>query len=391
MSSEPQDSEPQLRKTALKFILFMGFVSLFADITYEGARSIIGPYLAFLGASAAVVGFVSGFGELIGYGLRYVSGIISDKTGKYWAMTIAGYGINLVAVPLMALAGSWEMAALLIIMERMGKAIRSPAKDALLSNATSQVGHGWGFGLHEAMDQIGALTGPLIISTVLFFTGDYRAGFAALGISALIAMVIVFAARFTYPDPSSLDRTCSRKEDGVDRRFWLYMGGIMLIAAAYADFSLLSFHFQKEAIAPMPWIPLLYALAMASDAISGLVFGKIFDRIGYRTMAIVTAISLFSPLLLFFGSWSMVMMGVIIWGVGLGAQESIMRAGVAAMTPSGKRGRAFGTFNTLFGVAWFLGSVTMGLLYDFNLTYVVIFSMLLQLISIPVFLSLKSP
>src|SRR5262249_1911144 len=143
------------KKTALKFVVLIGLVSLFADMTYEGARGIAGPYLAVLGASGTTVGIVAGFGELIGYGLRLFSGILSDRTGKYWAITIVGYFINLLAVPFLALAGRWETAALLLVMERVGKAIRTPARDAMLSHATHQTGHGWGFGLHEAMDQIG--------------------------------------------------------------------------------------------------------------------------------------------------------------------------------------------------------------------------------------------
>ena len=120
-------------------------VSLLADITYEGARSITGPYLAILGANAAVVGFVAGFGELVGYGLRLVSGYLADRTGKYWTITIVGYAINLLAVPLLALADQWWLAALLIIIERMGKGMRVPSRDAMLSHAGHRMGMGWAF------------------------------------------------------------------------------------------------------------------------------------------------------------------------------------------------------------------------------------------------------
>ncbi|MEK7699337.1 MAG: MFS transporter, partial [Planctomycetota bacterium] len=141
------------RSNALRFIVLLGIVSLFADMTYEGARSINGPYLAVLGASATTVGIIAGLGELIGHSLRLVSGYITDRIGRYWAITLFGYAINMIAVPAIALAGRWEIAAILMVTERIGKAIRTPARDAMLSHATREIGRGKGFGLHEALDQ----------------------------------------------------------------------------------------------------------------------------------------------------------------------------------------------------------------------------------------------
>ena len=190
---------------ALKFIILLGIVSLFADITYEGARSINGPYLALLGASATTVGIVAGFGELIGHSLRLVSGYISDKIGRYWAITLFGYTLNMLAVPALALAGRWEIAAVLMITERIGKAIRTPARDAMLSHATREIGRGKGFGLHEALDQIGAVLGPLIVSGVLYFKGGYRTSFVTLLIPAIMAISVLMTARWLYPQPRNLE------------------------------------------------------------------------------------------------------------------------------------------------------------------------------------------
>lgn len=192
-------SKPHITKTtALKFVVLLGVVSLFADMTYEAARSITGPYLALLGASGTIVGIVAGFGELVGYALRLVSGIVADKTGKYWSITVVGYAINMIAVPLLALAGRWELAAFFIVAERLGKAIRTPARDAMLSHATAEMGRGWGFGLHEALDQVGAMLGPLIVATVLYFNGSYQAGFAVLAIPAVLALSVLIAALYQY-------------------------------------------------------------------------------------------------------------------------------------------------------------------------------------------------
>src|ERR1700730_10431308 len=193
------------KNTAIKFVILLGVVSLFADMTYEGARSITGQYLAILGASGTVVGIVAGLGELIGYGFRLVPGYVSDKTGKYWLITFIGYALNLFAVPLLSLAGNWPLAASLMILERLGKAIRNPSRDAMLSYATKETGRGWGFGLHEAMDQVGAVIGPLIVSCFLYYQGTYQTSFAILLIPALCALSVLVVARFLYPRPQDLE------------------------------------------------------------------------------------------------------------------------------------------------------------------------------------------
>src|SRR5215467_1545378 len=174
------------KTTAVRFVVLIGVVSLFADFAYEGARSITGPFLAILGASGAIVGIVAGLGEFLGYGLRLVSGRFSEKTGKFWPITLFGYFLQMTCVPMLALAGSWPVAAVLIVGERIGKAIRNPPRDVMLSHAAKQMGYGWGFGVHEALDQLGALLGPLVAAYVLSSRGRYDLAFAALLIPASI-------------------------------------------------------------------------------------------------------------------------------------------------------------------------------------------------------------
>jgi len=375
------------RARALKFVVLVGIVSLFADMTYEGARGITGPYLAVLGASATVVGIVSGFGELIGYAIRLVSGYLADRTGRYWAITIFGYVVNLLAVPLLALAGQWPVAAVLIIMERAGKAIRTPARDAMLSHAVKQTGSGWGFGLHEALDQIGAMIGPLIVAAVLHFKGAYQTGFAVLLIPAVLAIAVLIVARALYPNPQELETAPPKLATrGFPRAFWVYLAGAACVAAGYADFPLVAYHFEKEKIVSEQWIPIFYAIAMGVDGLAALIFGRYFDRKGIVILALAAVISaLFAPLV-FLGNFYFAWVGVILWGIGMGAQESIMRAAVAEMTPIERRGTAYGVFNTGFGIFWFLGSAAMGVLYDLSIPVLIAFSVLLQLASIPLFL-----
>lgn len=371
----------------MRFIVLLGVVSLFADMTYEAARSLTGPYLAVLGASGAVVGFTAGLGELLGYGLRFFSGLLSDKTRRYWAITIVGYVVNLLAVPLLALANHWELAAALIITERIGKAIRAPARDVMLSYAAATVGKGWGFAVHEAMDQIGAMVGPIIVMMVLAINGSYRFAFVVLAIPAALAITVLIIARMNFPHPHKLETdTQGRQGDKLPPVFWLYLTAVGFLAAGFADYPLIAFHIKSHNIFQDKWIPLLYSCAMGIDAIAALVFGRWYDRKGLLALAAAIAVSSFFALPAFSFSPALVVAGMVLWGIGMGAQESIVRAVVADIAPANKRGTGFGLFNACFGIAWFLGSVVMGILYDFSLPGLIAFSMLSQLASLPLLL-----
>jgi len=354
-------------------------VSLFADMTHEGARSITGPFMALLGASGTVVGIVAGFGELVGYLLRLPSGYISDRTAKYWAITIIGYLLNMLAVPLLALAGRWEIAAVLIIAERAGKAIRNPVRDAMLSHATHEIGRGWGFGLHEAMDGTGAMLGPLIVAAVLYFKGTYRTGFAVLLIPAILTIGVLLSARFLYPHPRDLESTAPQlKTKGLSRVYWLYFAAMAFNAAGYADFPLIAFHFQKTSTVSTDWTPVFYSVAMGLSAIAALIFGRLFDRKGLPILIVSVLISAFFAPLVFLGGFYASLAGMALWGIGMGAHESIMRAAIATMVSVDKRGTAYGIFNTGYGIFWFIGSALMGIYYDLSITTLVVFSMLTQ-------------
>jgi len=368
---------------AFRFIILLGMVSLLADMTYEGARSITGPYLALLGANAAAVGFVAGFGELVGYALRFVSGYLADKTRRYWAMTIVGYAVNLLAVPLLALAGNWPMAALLLIAERMGKAIRTPPRDVMLSHATSQVGRGWGFGLHEAMDQTGAIIGPMMVAVILYFYGNYQLCFAFLLLPAILALTVLVVSRFLYPNPHDLEANVPKiQTKGLRRVYWIYIVAVIFIALGFADFPLVAYHFQRAEVVSPVMVPIFYSVAMGVDALAALIFGRLFDKIGMGALIIAVISSAFFAPLVFWGDFNMVLLGMGLWGVGMGAQESIMRAAVAEMSPTNIRGSAYGVFSTIYGISWFIGSFTLGILYDFSLTLMVMFSIFAQVLAV---------
>ncbi|MEV5987699.1 MFS transporter [Streptomyces sp. NPDC052051] len=376
--------------SAFRFVLLIGIVSLFSDMTHEGARSITGPFLGSLGASAAVVAAIAGGGELLGYALRFVFGYAADRTGRYWPITAVGHAVQMTVVPLLALAGNWPVAALLIMAERSGRAMRSPARDAMLAHATAELGRGRVFGVREALDATGGMLGPLVMAGVLYLHGGYRAGFAVLAVPAVLTLVVLAVAWRQYPHPTALD-TGERVPDrrGIPRTFWIFLAAMGLIAAAYADYPLIAFHLGTHHVVATAWIPVLYAGAMATEALAALLLGRLFDRWGLRTVAAATLLTACFPPLVFLGGAALAVVGVVLWGLGTAAQESIVKAAVTGMVSADRRASAFGLFDTVFGICWFAGSLALGALYEVSLTALVVFSAMLQLAAIPLLMRVR--
>jgi MFS family permease len=375
---------------AFRFVLTLGLVNLFADITYEGARAVTGPLLRNLGSSAAEVGVIVGLGEFVGFALRLASGLLADRTRAYWTITIFGYAVNMVAVPMLAYARNWEMAALLIIGERAGKSLRTPARDVLLSEAAHLVGRGWGFGLHTAMDQVGAVIGPLFMAWAVSRTRTYRPAFLFLAIPAASALAALLMAR-------SYDITASgregKQEPSVDRHlprvFWFYTAAAALLAIGYVDFPIVAFHFVKTGVLNRIGVPLSYALAMGFNAVTALIFGRFYDRFGLAVLSVGILFPMAGLPLSFLGDHDAALIGVACWGTGMGAMDATLRAGISQIIPAEKRGWAFGVYNAVFGIAWLAGSSSMGLLYDRSVIALVILGMAAQAISAALFFALR--
>lgn len=374
------------RRAAIRFIVCLGIVSLFADMTYEGARSIIGPFLMEKGATATEVGLIAGFGEMLAAGLRYFSGRFADRTRAYWTITIAGYGVNLIVVPALAFAGNWQMAALLVAIERTGKAIRGPARDVLLSSVTATVGHGWGFGLHAAFDQAGAMVGPLLMAAAVSETHRFGPAFLRLAVPAVLALGSLLAAEWAYPVKG--EPPAAAEAQVLPRVFWLYVAAAGVLASGFVDFPLLAYHWQKNGLVAPAAIPLLYSGAMGVNGIAALVFGRLFDRYGIGVLAAGTAISLAALPLGFLGGFGGAVAASACWAVGMGAQDGSLRSGIAQVVSMTNRGGAFGAFNGVYGVAWFAGSGVMGMAYDHSIAVLVGFGMAMQASSAVFFLAL---
>ena len=382
-------SDERFRKSALHFVLAIGVVSAFSDMTHEGARSITGPFLGSLGANGAVVSTIAGGGELLGYALRYVSGTAADRSQRYWAITWIGYVLQMAVVPLIALSYSWPVAAVFIVLERVGRAIRTPARDAMTAHAASRLGSGWAFGVREALDAGGAVVGPLIITAITVTrNNNYREGFSALVLPAALCLLSLFVTWRIYPHPSDLE-----KEEGESTEatrfplsFWLYLGAMSFIAIGYADWPLIALHFADRQIVRSDLIPALYVAGMGAEAVSSLVLGKLFDLYGLYTVLGVTLLTAaYGPLVLL-GNLPTAIVGTIIWGIGMAAQESVIKAVITSIVPKNRRASAFGLFDTGFGIAWFAGSAVLGVLYDRSLVVAAGFTVTMQLVAIPLLL-----
>ncbi len=372
------DRRPGVGLSAWRFVTTFGVISLLADVVYEGARSITGPLLASLGATAVVVGLVTGVGEAAALVLRVVSGPLADRTGHFWAWVVSGYFLTVVTVPFLGAVGVLWAAAALVIAERVGKAVRSPAKDTLLSHATAVTGRGRGFAVHEAMDQVGAFLGPLAVAGMLVvFAGDYAPTFALLAVPGIAVLVLLGWLRARVPEPAAYE-VYSRPESGpavsqrflrsLPRAFWIYAGFSAATMMGFTTFGVLSFHQVEKGIVAVAVVPVIYAAAMAADAVAALLTGWAYDRRGARVLGALPALAALVPVLAFSSHLVWVVAGALVWGAAVGIQESTLRAVVADLVEPARRATAYGVYAAVIGVAAAGGGALTGLLYSQSVT-----------------------
>jgi MFS family permease len=384
----------------VRFVAWAGVVSALSDVVYEGGRSVIGPYLATFGASAAVVGVVTGIGEAVALVLRLVTGPFADRTGKPWPQTIVGYALTLVCVPLMGLGGGLVPAATLYNGERLGKAIRTPSRDTMLAHASAVVGVGRTFGLHEAIDQTGAIIGPLLVALVIATGGSYRLSYGLLAIPGAAALVVLLRLRTAVPRPEDYDPVAPKSDRGpadskklrldthLPREFWLYSAFSAATMLGFATWGVLAFHLTHRHVVSAGWVPVLYAVAMATAALAALGSGRMYDRRGLRGLVVLPLLAAIVPLLSFGTSVTAVVVGAGVWGIGMGVHDSTMRAAVTDLVPRSRRGAGYGTFTAVYGIAWLAGAAIIGVLYDHGTTAVETFVVAVQVVALGLLLPL---
>ena len=395
--TDPRSSSPAAvnRISPVRFVVGFGIVSALGDVVYEGARSIIGPYLGSLGASAAVVGLITGAGEAAALVLRVFTGRLTDRTGRPWPQTITGYALTAVCVPLIALTGNLAAAGLLYNGERVGKAVRTPARDTMLAHASAEVGRGYAFGLHEALDQIGAMTGPLLIAAALALNGSYHLAFALLAVPGAIAMLALARLRRAAPEPIAWepaaqipDKKRLRLEAGLPAVFWHYAAFSAVTMLGFSTWAVLAYHLTARHLLSTALVPVLYALAMAAASITAVTFGRIYDRVGVRGLLVLPPVAAAVPLLSFSSTTALFVLGALVWGTAMGIHDSTMRAAVADLVPAHRRGAGYGTFTAIYGLAWLAGAALIGALYEYSVTAVAVFVGAVQVIALLLLLPL---
>jgi MFS family permease len=382
-------------------VWWFGFVSLAADMVYEGARSVYGPLLAALGASAVVVGLVTGAGEAVALVLRLAFGPIADRTGRYWSLTILGYGLTAVCVPLLAIAprlgaAGLAFAATMILLERLGKAVRSPSKSALLAPVAAAVGRGRGFGVHKALDQVGAFAGPLVVSAVVAVSSLW-VGMAVLAVPGAIAMVLLLTLQRRVPDPGVYDEAPApaASPDAPPRGWWAeavgaglsgdffrYAIAASLTTGALVTFGIIGYHLTVDGLLPVAAVPIVYAGAMAVEAVAALLIGSIYDRTGTRVLLVVPVLVALVPALALSSALGAVLLGVVAWGFAQGVQDSTIKAVVAELVEAPRRATAYGVFAGIQGLLAIVGGVGAGWLYERSLVALVVVVAITQVVAL---------
>ncbi len=355
--------------TPWRVVVWFGVVSLAADMVYEGARSVTGPYLASLGASALVVGLVTGAGEAAALGFRVFSGPMADRSGRYWSWTVVGYAMTVVCVPLMAFApfvgaAGLALASTLVILERTGKAVRSPSKSVLLADAARTVGRGRGFAVHKALDQVGAFAGPLLVAGIVALTGTTWPAFAVLAIPGVVAMTLLMRLRVALTAPGPRPSVDAVPDGPLPRSYYLLTLSCALATFGLLTFGVLSFHLVDDGLVGLPWVPVVYATAMAIEAVSALATGFVFDRVGGRTLLVLPPLVALVPFLAFSSSATVAVAGILVWGLATGILDSTVKALVAETVPRERLGTAYGGFAAVQGVAALAGGGVAGWLYS---------------------------
>jgi hypothetical protein len=356
-----------MKREMLIVFLLLSFVSLFADVTYEGARSVFGSYAELLGATALCASLAN-IGEFLGYVARLASGVVatrSESSTSYWLMVFVGYALNLTAVPLLALAGYWQLAVVLIFFERIGKGLRTPARDTILAEVTEEVGRGKAFGLHEALDQAGAVLGPLTVSISLYLSeSSYTITFLLLALPAATSMILLYTAYRKYPRLKAVERPFQRGKSALPRIFWLYVAASSIMALGFIHWVNVSYYLKAEDLLSDPLIAVMYLVAMLVDGVIAFPIGSLYDKVGPSSLFIAPISSVLIVPLLLTKDFVLVVASSALWGVVMGVYESIARAFVADITSPEGRAFGYGVFGAFFGFLWMLGSITYGYLYQ---------------------------
>lgn len=368
-----------LGKELFMVFILLSLVSLFADMTYEGARSVFGSYMGLLGATAFFASLAS-IGEFLGYVSRLLSGTLAGhwrSSRIYWSLVFIGYAMNLVACPLLALSGYWQIAILLIFLERIGKGLRTPVRDVIIAEVTEKAGKGKAFGLHEALDQAGAVLGPLMVSITLYISNNsYFVTFSLLALPAAISIILLFSAYNKYPKMKSAETSVPVLKSGavLGKVFWLYTASMSMLSLGFIPWVNVSYYLKAEGFADY-MIAIMYLVAMLVDGFLAFPIGVLYDKVGLASLVVAPVLSALIVPTLVMGDPTLVLLSSVFWGAAMGIYESTARAAIADIVPIEGRAYGYGIFGAFFGMAWMAGSMVYGYLYQHGLiTFMILFA-----------------
>ena len=354
------------RKYIWKNVRNLGFVSFFTDMSSEMIFGILPLFIIDdLGAGKSILGFVEGMGEAVGYGTRTVSGTISDKVGKRKSLILLGYGLSTLAKPFFALSASWPHVLGIRITDRIGKGIRTSPRDALLADSIEPVNQGRAFGLHRAMDQAGAIVGPLIAFGLLYYF-EIRDIFWFSLIPGIIALFIL--ARHVQ------ERKIIPKNQGVFANFReLLRGKFLMFLLIITVFSIGAFNFSfilvesSELGLEDNFVPLVYVVINIMHTLVGLPSGILADKIGTEKVVLISfALFLLTCIIGFFET-EFVLVGFVmaaIFGLYHGITITSQRTMVSRYVPEQLRGTAFGLYYLFVGISFLVANLTFGMFWD---------------------------
>lgn len=375
-------------KKWLYVFILLGLVSLTADMVYEGGRSVGGSYIESLGGSA-IASAIAGSGDLIGYGLRFVSGFLASlfaSSAIFWGFTILGYAITVSAIPLLSYANSWELATLLYLLERVGKGLRTPTRDVILAEVTENIGKGKGFGIHELMDQIGSVAGPVLVSIALAVYG-YKIAFMLLLVPGVASMLFLLVAYLLYPSVKSVEVSVPKISfSGMGKRFWLYIASMIMLSLGYIHWMVVSYYLKYWGVLTDPEVALAYTLAMLTDAVVAVPIGIIYDKLKFKSLYIAPLAALGATLTLLANLHNpvktMAYASSAFWGITMGCFETIMRASIADILPPDKRAMGYGIFGLIYGISWTLGAFVFSYLLQLSVVATAVYAIVTQITSI---------
>jgi MFS family permease len=351
-------------------IWILGFVSMLMDISSEMIHSLLPLFMVTtLGASVFVVGLIEGLAESTALIVKVFSGVLSDYLGKRKGLAVFGYALGALTKPLFAMALTIGIVLTARLADRIGKGIRGAPRDALVADIAPPQLRGAAFGLRQSLDTVGAFLGPLLaVGLMLLWANDFRAVFWVAVIPGLMAVALLVFGIREQDHHENGKRTNPIRRENLNRlgsSYWWVVGiGAVFTLARFSE-AFLVLKAQQSGIA-IALIPLVMVAMNLVYAASAYPFGKLSDRISHTKLLVLGLIVLMVADFILASSnhWSVVLVGVALWGIHMGITQGLLATMVADTAPADLRGTAYGFFNLMSGLAMLIASGLAGLLWD---------------------------